>query len=284
MVTVVTGSEGFIGTRLVKLLKSQKREDEQITCVDLRPNATRTTAVVDVADPELYLRYGPAHCQTIYHLAARARVAPSFADPRGYFRVNVIGTLNMLELARKTGASLVYAGSSSADDEDGSPYSKSKAMGEQLCRHYAKVFGVRAMICRFYNVYGPGSDTGSPYNSVVTVFERQRKAGKPLTVTGSGNQRRDFTHVDDICRGLVAANQRGEPGMTYHLGTGKNWSVNEVASMFRSPAGIVHVEPRPGERDASLAPAWEAEEFLGWKAQVSLPDYVAEFLGNLGVS
>jgi len=217
------------------------------------------------------------HVDVIFHLAGKSRIMPSFKIPLPYVETNVYGTAAMLDLARHYNAKLVYAGSSTADfDVSENIYALTKFQGEQLLQSYVKLFGLKASICRFYNVYGPRSDTGSDYDSVVAVFARQHAAGKPLTVTGTGGQRRDFTHVKDIARGLIAASERGQAGQVYNLGTGVDFSINALAGLFGGD--LEAIPARAGDRKNSLADLLITRRDLGWEPRESLTDYVQSLL------
>lgn len=170
---------------------------------------------------------------------------------------------------------MVYAGSSTADDDTQSNvYAASKHAGEELCRTWHKSFGLRVAVARFYNVYGPRQIEDGRYATVVGIFERQTRQGLPLTVTGDGLQRRDFTHVDDIVSGLLAVAESGVPdGRPYSLGSGTNHSIIEIAEMF---GGHVEFLPkRPGEAAVTLADL-SAASHLGWSPKKRIEDYIAE--------
>ena len=140
----------------------------------------------------------------IYHIAARARIQPSIDNPHKTFKSNVKGTENVLEYARIEDIPVVYAGSSSVHgDVHANPYTFSKWQGEEMCKLYTKVFNLPTVICRFYNVYGEHQLTDGDYCCVLGIFERQYKSYEPLTITGDGEQRRDFTHINDIVDALI---------------------------------------------------------------------------------
>ena len=138
----------------------------------------------------------------IYHLAAQARIQPSFSIPRETLKINASGTALVCEYARKIGAKLVYAGSSSCyNGVYKNPYTFSKWQAEETCKLYSELYGLDISLARFFNVYGPRHPTGEgkSVGTVVGIFEEQYKAGQPLTIVGDGEQRRDFTHIEDIC-------------------------------------------------------------------------------------
>ncbi len=184
-----------------------------------------------------------------------------------------MGTVSVFEFARAIGAKVVYAGSSTFYHSIyANAYAFSKWQGEELCRMYARVFGVSTVIARFFNVYGKRQIEDGEYATVIGVFERQIRNGKPLTVTGTGEQRRDFTHVSDIVRGLIAMSERGFTGSTYNLGTGTNYSILQVANLFGGP--IEFVPKRPGEAFETRADISKTISDLDWSPKENLVDYV----------
>ena len=217
---------------------------------------------------------------TIFHLAALARIQPSFADPLKYFATDSFGTCKVLELARAHGAKVVYAGSSSAYGGTMlNPYSFAKFVGEQACEMYAKVYGMDTVIARFFNVYGERQPMTGPHATVVGIFEEQTRAGKPLTVTGNGAQRRDFTHVSDIVTGLVALAASQHQGQVLQLGTGVNYSINDLAGLFGGR--IQYVPARRGETQTTLADIQKTSALINWYPDTSIECYINAFLSKV---
>ena len=215
-------------------------------------------------------------------MAALARIQPSIKDPISFIKNNFDSTLNVLEWARDKNIPVVYAGSSSVHHGlYGSPYAWSKFSGEELCKLYSSVYDVPTSICRFYNVYGPYQVEEGTWATVIGKFENQFRNNKPLTIVGDGEQRRDFTHIDDIVDGLIRINRamHGEVDMRYageifELGSGKNYSINEVADMFGKDCLRVNLPSQPGEYDRTLADYSSAEDILGWKPKGKLDKYI----------
>jgi len=279
MKALVTGGAGFIGSHLVDALLD--RGDQVVILDDL------STGKFDNVNGKAEFHLG---CVTdwvwpstgfvpdvIFHLAAQPRIQMSFTDPWGTLFVNNNGTLNVLEMARGWGARVVYAGSSTFyHDIYANPYAFAKWQGEELCRLYSKVFGVSTTIARFFNVYGKRQIEAGAYSTVIGVFEKQMRESKSLTVTGNGQQRRDFTHVSDIVRGLIAMSEQRGSGQVYNLGTGVNYSILEVAQMFGGP--IEFIPRRPGEAWETLADFSMATNDFGWTPVRSLKDYIADWL------
>ena len=277
MKALVTGGAGFVGTNIIKrLLKdghevasidnysSGKKENEQDGCLyydyDLSYNYVR-----DDAD-----RY-----DVIFHMAALARIQPSLKDPYKTIFNNFTSTLNILDYARENGIRFVYAGSSSFHHGlYESPYAWSKFSGEDLCKLYSNVYDIDTAICRFYNVYGPHQIEEGTYATVIGIFEKQYREGQPLTIVGDGEQRRDFTHIDDIVDGLIRCSEQPFRAEIFELGSGKNYSINEVANMFGGDYSKKYLDKRLGEYDVTLADYSEAKDILDWKPTKDLSDYI----------
>jgi len=183
-------------------------------------------------------------------------------------------------MAKRSGAKLVYAGSSSAFGGPMlNPYAFAKYTGEQCCEMYSKVYDLSTVSARFFNVYGDRQPTSGTYATVVGIFEGQKALGKNLTITGNGEQRRDFTHIDDIVSGLVALSKSTYKGSVYQLGTGKNYSINELAKMFGSE--VAYIPSRPGEAWTTLADIEKTTQDTGWRPTFSLENYIKEFLSKM---
>lgn len=280
MRSIVTGGLGFIGSNLVDRLVDLGHEvcviDNQSTGKLERLNSHAKCIHADIKE-DLTTRLAGQEFDVIFHLAAQARIQPSFDLPVETSHINVIGTTNALELARKTGAKFIYAGSSSFyGDPHKNPYALSKWIGEEMCLMYNQVYAVPAAIARFFNVYGLRQPTEGQYATVIGIFERQFSAGQSLTVTGTGEQRRDFTHVSDIVEGLIAMSNREWNGEIFNLGSGVNFSIKQVAEMFNRP--IEHIPARPGEAWETLADISATQYLLNWQPTVKLEDYVKVFL------
>ncbi len=280
---MVTGGAGFVGTNLIKrLLKdghnvvsldnysTGKKENHQEGCVyhecDIR----------DVIDFNYFMK----DVDIVYHLGALARIQPSFKNPANTLEVGILGTMNILEYAREQGCKVIFAGSSSVHSGKlKNPYTFSKVVADDLCLLYKKHFNVDTKICRFYNVYGPHQLTEGEYCTVIGIFENQYKEGVELTITGDGEQRRDFTHVDDIVEGLILTAQSDNFEIDIvELGRGNNHSINELAKMFG--CGHTYIPERPGEARVTLCDISEAKENIGYEPKVNIGDYVKEVISE----
>jgi UDP-glucose 4-epimerase len=286
---MVTGAAGFIGSHLMNTLSSQGHnviglddmstgDLNNLSSSKLRYNCL-TGDITNTHDMINLSNTLSSDIDVIFHLAAKSRIAPSFDNPQENFNVNVMGTINVLELARKHNASVVYAGSSSCcENVFANPYTASKHLGEEACLTYLSVYGVRVSIARFFNVYGPSQIDSGEYATVMGIFRRQKKAGQPLTVTGDGSKRRDFVHVDDVVRGLIgiSKNANGE-GETYNLGSGEDISILELANLFQ-PDKIDFLPERPGELETTLADITNAQRDFGYQPVGDLKFYVKGIL------
>lgn len=276
MMIIVTGGAGFIGSTLVDKLVNSGHDvivlDNLSTGKKENLNPKARFIEWDIVEP--FPHCAPRKVDVVFHVAALARIQPSFHDPLRTYVVNSLGTINALEYARKHGAKIVYPGSSSAyDDVHANPYTYTKYLGEEHCKLYKKIYGLRIGIARFFNVYGPRQIDEGAYSTVIGIFERQKRNGEPLTITGNGEQRRDFTHVDDITDGLLKLAEKDTDQEIYQFGTGTNYSINEVAAMFNHPT--TYIPKRPGESWITLANISEAAEKLGYSPKHSLANYVA---------
>jgi UDP-glucose 4-epimerase len=283
---LVTGGAGFVGTNLIKrLLKdghnvvsldnySTGKFENHIDDKNVEYHTADVTMITDFS-------YFMEDIEMVYHLAALPRIQPSFDYPAVTFESNVLSTLNLLDWINSQGHEktipLIYAGSSSFHGGVyKNPYTFSKWQGEELVKMYNKIYDIPTAICRFYNVYGPNQLTEGEYCTVIGIFERQYKNNEELTITGDGEQRRDFTHVSDIVDGFVKCgdNINKVNGEIFELGRGENYSINVVAQSF--DCGYTYIPKRPGEVQETLCTDTKAKELLGWEPKIDLLDYIEE--------
>ena len=283
MKALVTGGACFVGTNLVKRLLSDGHDvismdncssgftkNHQDGCKYLDFDCT------DEESWEQIKEFWEANMpDVIFHMAALARIQPSIKDPYKTILNNFTSTLNALEYARKNNIRFVYAGSSSFHHGlYESPYAWSKFSGEDLCKLYSNIYEMDTAICRFYNVYGPHQIEEGTYATVIGIFEKQYREGQPLTIVGDGEQRRDFTHIDDIVDGLIKCSEQPFKAEIFELGSGKNYSINEVADMFDKYYIREYTPTRKGEYDVTLADYSLAKNVLGWQPRGDLKQYI----------
>ena len=299
MRALVTGGAGFVGTNLIKrLLKdgyevtsldnysTGKKENEQEGCVYHKVNLSETRIEK--------IKNFTERPDVIFHLAAKARITPSIENPTETLFNNLNSTIRVLDYARgyynsQVNIPVIYAGSSSAHgDLYANPYTFSKWSGEELCKLYSDVYDIPTSIMRFYNVYGPHHLIDGPYCTVVGIFQEQYMTAKPLTITGDGTQRRDFTHVTDIVDALYrcmeamhGAVDMRYAGAEFELGRGVNFSINELADMF-GDVPKNYIPARKGEYDITLCTDKTAHEVLGWNPTINIDDYIKDFVDTQG--
>lgn len=294
MKSLVTGGAGFIGSNLVDRLLDLGHEvividNEYSDAHDqFYWNDRAQNYKYDIRD---YENTRPLYdgVDYVFHIAAEARIQPAIENPIEAVSINSVGTVTVLQCAREAGVKRVmYSSTSSAYgtnetpnvetqlDDCLNPYSVSKVNGEKLCKMYTSLFGLPTVIFRYFNVYGERQPLKGQYAPVIGIFLRQRAAGEPLTIVGDGEQRRDFTYVGDVVKANIMAaisNVDSEAfGEVYNVGTGKNYSVNEIAEMFNH--STINIPPRLGESRISLANNQKLSKTFGWSPSMNLEDWV----------
>jgi UDP-glucose 4-epimerase len=285
---LVPGGAGFVGSALIKSLLADYPAaaivslDNYFTGVpENHVNDPRVTyldgSTADLA--KIWAGRGLPSPEIVFHLGEYSRIVTSFEDHDLTWDYNLLGTKEVVKFASAAGAKLIYAGSSSkfgndGQDENLNPYAWTKAKNIEYIRNYANWYGLDYAITYFYNVYGPGQITSGKYATVIGIFEDKYLRGEPLPVVSPGTQTRDFTHIDDIVRGIVLVAQKGS-GDGYLLGAGHEWPILEVAQMFGVPYELTPA--LRGERTRGQADITRAAE-LGWHPERRLDEYVAAFV------
>ena len=290
---LVTGGAGFIGSHVVEALLAR---GEAVRIVDnfssgrqenLPLEGSFDLLVGDLAD-EGVARRAIEGCDVVIHLAAIASVPRSVSDPLASHRANVDATLQVLIAARDAGVSrLVFAGSSAVygdapelpKREDHrprplSPYALNKLIGEQYCEVFTRLYGLPTVTTRFFNVYGPRQDPGSPYSGVISLFIDAALEGRRPTVYGDGGQTRDFTYVEDVVAGVLRCCEAPEvSGAVMNIATGSRVSLLEVldtlADLTDRAIDPIFMPPRDGDIRDSQADISLARERLGFDPKVS---------------
>ena len=276
MKILVTGGAGFIGSNLVKRLLS---EGHKVHSLDNYSTGNTKIKGCEYFEGDIE-EIDTIHTDydLIFHLAAQSRVQPSFDNPTETFRVNVKGTEAVCKFALDIGARVVYAGSSSKHHNPAtSPYAMYKFLGEGICKLYKESFNLEVEICRFYNVYGPGEALDEVNGNVIGIWRSKVLREAPIQIVGDGEQRRDFTYVDDIVDGLYKVATKGiEHYDAWELGTGVNYSINELAKMFQHKYGcpIQHISDQKGNYRETLCTDEDAIDLLGWAPQDRLLYYI----------
>ena len=276
---LVTGGAGFIGTNLIKELKNQ---DYDVVSIDNYSTGSIDNHIKGVnyidSDIEGISKISKSEFDLCFHLAAQSRVQPSFDDPEESIRVNINGTMKVMEWAKKYNVKVIYAGSSSKHhDPSDSPYAMTKFLGEEICKLYKKSFNVNVEISRFYNVYGPNEPLDEKFGNVIGIWREKVRLKKPLTIVGNGNQKRDFTHVEDIVNGIVKiAFSDSKHSDGWELGSGINYSINELFNIFKKRFNVtsVNIDDQPGNYRKTLRINDDVIKELDWKPQDRLKDYI----------
>jgi UDP-glucose 4-epimerase len=301
MISLVTGGAGFIGSHLCETLL---RAGHTVRVVD-NLSTGRLENLADFKDQGDLQFYPLDICNLddlspcfegvdwVFHLAGLADIVPSIEEPVRYFQVNVQGTLNVLESARKAGVKrLIYAASSScygipdlyptpefSPIQPQYPYALTKYMGEELILHWANTYKLPAMALRLFNIYGPRSRTTGAYGAVFGVFLAQKINGEPFTVVGDGTQSRDFTYVTDVADAFLTAATSDLVGEALNVGSGHHQSINTLLELLGGER--THLPKRPGEPMITFADTTQIEKKLHWRAKISFEEGVGEMLKRI---
>lgn len=287
---IVTGGAGFIGghlvDRLIELGYKVGVIDDFSSGTYQNPNAEYFPFDISkLSQVDLCNLLKDTKC--VIHLAAKARVQPSFTNILRYNEVNVNGTLNLLEACKTVGIKdFIFASSSSvygnkfennpSNEYDRlypqSPYALQKVIGEELCQLYQSEFGLNCRILRFFNVYGERMIDGGEYQQAIRIFLNNYKNNKPFDIFGNGEQRRDFTYVGDIVSGIINSMQLDTRGI-FNLGSGNNYSVNELCEMIDSTHPRRYLEAKK-EPLITLADNELSKNVLGWNPKMKLPEWI----------
>ena len=290
--SVVTGGAGFIGSNLVERLLER---GDQVVVIDnesanthdevyWNPNAMNVKG--DVTDFSL-LKNACINADCIYHLAADISIQYSIENPTESYKNNVVGTLNVLEVARVLGIKKVVFSSTAAiygstsepcletDRPDPlNPYSVSKLAGENLMKMYNDLYGIQTVSLRYFNVYGPRQAYKGQYAPVIGIFQKQKFEGKPLTIIGDGNQTRDFIHVADVAHANMMVAEKDIVGV-FNVGSGTEYSVNQIASLTNNPHGTTTMPSREGEARRSISDNSKLKN-IGWQPRIGLEAWIAK--------
>ena len=279
---LVTGGAGFIGTNLIKLLL---QNDFDVTSIDnyftgFESNHIEGATYIkqDLLTISHFSEYGSF--DIIFHLAPIARIQPSFNLPVEYFENNAVATMKIAKFCVDTNTPLVYAGSSSHHSgKFKNPYTFSKDIGEEIIDLFQQHYNLNASVARFYNVYGPHHLKEGGYCTVIGKWERAIETKHPIVIYGDGTKRRDFTHVNDIVSALLSIFKKNAWGHIFELGTGKNYSIQEIANMFEYDY-IVYDDDKPGEAINTLCDSTLAKTVLNWECKFNIKDYILNYIGS----
>ena len=276
---LITGGAGFVGTNLIKKLLTLNHQVVSIDNYNTGLKSNHQDGCLYIEDDIRTYDYSDLKVRPdfIFHMAAIARIQPSFNNPVDYFNTNANGTLNLLKFCSDYNIPILYAGSSSKHSgKFKNPYTFSKSIGEEIVELFQTHYNTQASIARFYNVYGDYQLTEGGYTTLIGRWISNLKNNIQCEIYGDGEQRRDFTHVDDIVDALVLIMDKEAYGYEFELGRGKNYSVNEVADMFKLDP--VYKDAKQGEARNTLNTSIVAKEVLGWDPQIELPEYLKSIL------
>jgi len=292
-ISIVTGGAGFIGSHIVEKLKQL---DHMVVVIDneysdndnFHWRKDTLNVNIDITDYKA-LKKAFTGADYIFHCAAEARIGPAIENPLNALNINTMGTCNVLQCAREVGAKKVLYSSTSSGyglneapnietqpDDCLNPYSVSKIAGEKLCKMYTDLYGLNTIIFRYFNVFGERAPRKGQYAPVTGIFLRQKEAGESLTIVGDGEQRRDYIYVEDVANANVMAaisNPDDDAyGQVYNVGSGKNYSVNEIASFISDDT--INIPPRIGEARNSLANIDKIQKTFAWKPEVDVEQWI----------
>ena len=303
---LVTGGAGFIGSHLTEALLAGGHQvvvfddfnDYYDPAIKQRNLAGVNVEIVrgDIRDDALVVATFARHkFDAVFHLAARAGVRPSIADPRLYFSTNMDGTLNLLEACRSHGVKdFIFASSSSVYGVNAkvpfaetdliertiSPYAATKIAGEQMCSNYAHLFGLRCSCLRFFTVYGPRQRP----DLAISKFTASILAGKPIDRYGDGSTARDYTYVEDIVRGIIAAAAYTEKSSfeIFNLGGSATTTLNELITITEESIGkqavIRQLPDQPGDVPRTYADVNKARTLLGYEPRTPIKDGIRKYV------
>jgi UDP-glucose 4-epimerase len=297
--SLVTGGCGFIGSHIVDKLQSLGHKVIVIDDISA-PQNEDFYYHEDVVNVKYHIKdISKDDCSKyfndvdyVFHLAARSRIQPTIGSPNECFEVNVIGTQRVLEWSRLNGIKrVIYSGTSSLYGKQNlipfnpnmsadclNPYSMSKWMGERICDLYSQIYGLTSVVLRYFNVYGPREPLKGEYAPVIGLFKRQNKNNEPVTIVSPGTQRRDFTYIDDVVSANICAMNASfhkSVCKIYNVGTGKNYSILEIADMICDER--VLIPSRTAEVVETLADISETTKDLGWIPKFKLEDVINSY-------
>jgi UDP-glucose 4-epimerase len=276
---LVTGGTGFIGSHLCERLAI--KSSNQVYSIDnyftgSEANHVKGVTYIkgDTSNIAQLVNFKP---DIIYHLGEYSRVEQSFDDIEKVWEFNKQGIFAVLEFARKSGAKILYAGSSTKFGDGGmgrssSPYAWTKASNTELVMNYGKWFNVPYAITYFYNVYGPREISFGKYATLIALFKEKMRNGEALSIVKPGNQKRNFTHIDDIIDGLVLVGEYGY-GDEFGIGCSDAYSILEVADLF---GGTIEMLPERKGNRMTADVLTEKTKALGWSPSRDLPSYIEE--------
>ena len=288
MKVVVTGGAGFIGSNLVELLLKKKWKVvviDNLSTGNLDNIKNFKSKIKFIkSDISKIGRWSNSfrNVDIVFHLAALADIVPSIQKPTNYFKSNVTGTFNIVNVCKKYKVKkLLYSASSSCYGIPSKfptnekelintqyPYALTKRLGEEIVLHWGKVYNLDVTSLRLFNVYGPKSRTSGTYGAVFGVFLAQKLNNKPYTVVGNGKQTRDFTYVSDVVNAFYMASKKNTNSKVFNVGSGKTISINKIVEILGGKK--IYIPKRPGEPDCTFADIRLIKKELKWSPKINI--------------
>jgi len=289
---LVTGGAGFVGSHLCENLLKKGHKVYSLDNYFTGSTRNHIEGVIyikgETKEIKKLIDFEP---NMIYHLGEYSRVEQSFEDIELVYRLNKIGTFEVLEFARKVGCKILYAGSSTKFGDgglgrDASPYAWTKATNTELVKNFERWFNVPYAITYFYNVYGSREIETGKYATLIALFKEKMRKGEPLTVVSPGTQKRNFTHIDDIISALIKVGEYGY-GDEFGIGHEEAYSILEVAEMFLGMkkeeaiknGKLIILPERKGNRMIADVMT-EKTKSLGWEPKMKLKEYINKLRVN----
>ncbi|WP_297431414.1 NAD-dependent epimerase/dehydratase family protein [Sulfurimonas sp.] len=289
---LVTGGAGFVGSHLCENLLKKGHKVYSLDNYFTGSTRNHIEGVIyikgETKEIKKLIDFEP---NMIYHLGEYSRVEQSFEDIELVYRLNKIGTFEVLEFARKVGCKILYAGSSTKFGDgglgrDASPYAWTKATNTELVKNFERWFNVPYAITYFYNVYGSREIETGKYATLIALFKEKMRKGEPLTVVSPGTQKRNFTHIDDIISALIKVGEYGY-GDEFGIGHEEAYSILEVAEMFLGMkkeeaiknGKLIMLPERKGNRMVADVMT-EKTKSLGWEPKMKLKEYINKLRVN----
>ena len=293
MKVLVTGGSGFIGTELVTQLHQKGYEITILDRADKPIGLDHVKYIKGDLSNAARCVMACAGQDYIIHLAGKARIPESFINPDAYFDDNVVGTRNILTAASAVGVKkFVYAGSSSVYGNNTAPnkpthkpdplnyYAMSKLFGEHLCKQYKIMFDLNYNILRFFTVYSENQPTSLMFGK----FAQLIKEGKPVTIHGDGEFKRDYIHVSDVARACIASMESKVKNDTFNVGTGNNISVNAVVDILkehRPDLEAINIDKPKGYAPETLADIGKTKNLLNWSPKIKIEEGLADMFEEI---
>ncbi len=297
--SIVTGGLGFVGSHLVERLVGL---NHKVTIIDdfsngKLKNVKLVEKKIKIIKADISKKGSWQNtfkdADYVFHFAALADIVPSINNPSKYFDTNVKGTLNLLETSKKYHIKkFLYAASSSSYGtpkiyptkeneilDPKYPYSLTKKLGEDLTLHWGNIYKLNVVSLRFFNIYGERSRTSGNYGAMFGIFLAQKLNGKPFTIVGNGNQKRDFTYISDVVSAITKAIKLKKSNIVLNIGSGRCYSINFIAELLDGKK--IYIPKRPGEPEITWSDISKARKMLNWKPKISIKHGVSILLNNI---